>query len=292
MNIAIYGRTGSLEINGYVQQLVSKLESMRCKLLVYKLFYDDICKKITFNSDIRLFTSYEELNGHTDFLFSIGGDGTLLETITLVRDSGIPIMGINLGRMGFLSSIQKEMIIPAVEEIINGNYLINTRSLLHLDTDRNIYGNLNFALNEVTVSKKDSSSMIKIHLFVNEQFLNSYWADGLIVATPTGSTGYSLSCNGPILTPDSENFVITPIATHNLTVRPIVIPDKSTIRIRVEGREAHFLVGLDSRTQTIDSSTELIIRKENFNINLVQQPSENFFTTLRRKLTWGLDFRN
>lgn len=292
MNIAIYGRTGSLEINGYVQQLVSKLESLGCNLLIYEPFYEVIRYKISFNSGFSLFSSHNELKNKTDFLFSIGGDGTLLETITLVRDSGIPVMGINLGRMGFLSSIQKEMIIPTVEEIIHGNYLLNKRSLLHLDTQNNIYGDLNFALNEINVSKKDSSSMIKIHVFVNEQFLNSYWADGLIIATPTGSTGYSLSCNGPILTPESENFIITPIATHNLTVRPIVIPDKSLIRIRVEGREDKFLIGLDSRTKTINSSTELFIRKEDFSVNLVQQPGENFFTTLRKKLAWGIDLRN
>lgn len=200
-------------------------------------------------------------------------------------------MGINLGRMGFLSSVQKEMIIPAVEEIVKGNFILNQRSLIQLQTP-DLFGNLNFALNELTINKKDSSSMILIHVYVNNQFLNSYWADGLIIATPTGSTGYSLSCNGPILTPDSENFVITPIATHNLTVRPIVIPDNSLIRINVEGRENRFLVGLDSRSVTIDSSTELLISKADFKINLVKQSNDDFFATIRKKLKWGLDFRN
>ncbi len=291
MNIALYGRSGSLEINGYIQQLISKLESLNCKLWIYQPFYESIRQKISFNSKIIFFNNHNEIAQSVDFLFSIGGDGTLLDTITLVRDSQIPVMGINLGRMGFLSSVQKEMIIPAVEEIVKGNFILNQRSLIQLQSP-DLFGNLNFALNELTINKKDSSSMILIHVYVNNQFLNSYWADGLIIATPTGSTGYSLSCNGPILTPDSENFVITPIATHNLTVRPIVIPDNSLIRINVEGRENRFLVGLDSRSVTIDSSTELLISKADFKINLVKQSNDDFFATIRKKLKWGLDFRN
>jgi len=291
MNIALYGRSGSLEINGYVQQLISKLESLNCKLWIYQPFYESIRQKISFNSKINFFNNHHEIAQSIDFLFSIGGDGTMLDTITLVRDSQIPVMGINLGRMGFLSSVQKEMIIPAVEEIVRGNFILNQRSLIQLQTP-DLFGGLNFALNELTINKKDSSSMILIHVYVNNQFLNSYWADGLIIATPTGSTGYSLSCNGPIITPDSENFVITPIATHNLTVRPIVIPDNSLIRINVEGRENRFLVGLDSRSVTIDSSTELLISKADFKINLVKQSNDDFFATIRKKLKWGLDFRN
>jgi len=291
MNIALYGRSGSLEINGYIQQLISKLESLNCKLWIYQPFYESIRQKISFNSKINFFNNHNEIAQSVDFLFSIGGDGTLLDTITLVRDSQIPVMGINLGRMGFLSSVQKEMIIPAVEEIVKGNFILNQRSLIQLQSP-DLFGNLNFALNELTINKKDSSSMILIHVYVNNQFLNSYWADGLIIATPTGSTGYSLSCNGPIITPDSENFVITPIATHNLTVRPIVIPDNSLIRINVEGRENRFLVGLDSRSVTIDSSTELLISKADFKINLVKQSNDDFFATIRKKLKWGLDFRN
>jgi len=254
-------------------------------------FYESIRQKISFNSKINFFNNHHEIAQSIDFLFSIGGDGTMLDTITLVRDSQIPVMGINLGRMGFLSSVQKEMIIPAVEEIVRGNFILNQRSLIQLQTP-DLFGGLNFALNELTINKKDSSSMILIHVYVNNQFLNSYWADGLIIATPTGSTGYSLSCNGPIITPDSENFVITPIATHNLTVRPIVIPDNSLIRINVEGRENRFLVGLDSRSVTIDSSTELLISKADFKINLVKQSNDDFFATIRKKLKWGLDFRN
>jgi len=292
MNIALYGRSGSVEINGYIQKLISSLEELGCKLWIYEPFFVSIQQKISFNSKIQLFNHHDEIAHSVHFLFSIGGDGTLLDTITLVRDSQIPVMGINLGRMGFLSSIQKEMIIPAVEEIIKGNYTLTQRSLLRLETNNNLFGELNFALNELTINKKDSSSMILIHVYVNDQFLNSYWADGLIIATPTGSTGYSLSCNGPIITPDSENFVITPIATHNLTVRPIVIPDNSLIRISVEGRENRFLVGLDSRSITIDSSTELLIRKADFKINLVKQNNDDFFATIRKKLKWGLDFRN
>jgi NAD+ kinase len=194
--------------------------------------------------------------------------------------------------MGFISSISREDIIPAINDIIEGNFRINSRSLLRLETEDHLFGDLNFAMNELSINKKDPSSMILIHVYINDQLLNSYWADGLIVATPTGSTGYSLSCNGPILTPDSENFVITPIAAHNLTVRPIVIPDTSTIRVRVESRDNHFLVGLDARSVTITPRTELVVKKENFKINLLQRPNDNFFATIRAKLLWGHDIRN
>jgi len=200
-------------------------------------------------------------------------------------------MGVNLGRMGFLSGISRNEIDGAIKALAAGEYTIEKRSLLRVESPESLFGELNFALNELTINKKDTGSMILVHVYVNDLLLNSYWADGLIVATPTGSTAYSLSCNGPIITPDSENFVITPIASHNLTVRPVVIPDKSSVRINVEGRLTHYLVGLDSRYTVMDSSVEIVVRKEDFTINLVQIQGNNFFNTIRQKLLWGQDVR-
>jgi NAD+ kinase len=292
MRVALFGKSFAPEHIVFFRLLVDKLDELGCEIIIWEPFYNFIKVHFREGKQFRLFSSCEQLPGVVDFLFSIGGDGTLLDTITLVRDSGIPVMGINLGRMGFISSISKEEIVSAITDIVDGNFWIESRSLLRLETANRLFGDLNFAMNELSINKKDPSSMILIHVYINDQLLNSYWADGLIVATPTGSTGYSLSCNGPILTPDSENFVITPIATHNLTVRPVVIPDTSTIRIRVESRDNHFLVGLDSRSATIDPGDELIIKKEKFKINLLQRPNDNFFATIRAKLLWGHDIRN
>lgn len=292
MKVALFGKSFDSEHFVFFRLLVDKLEELGCEIIIWEPFYTFVKVHCRTGRQFRIFSSYDQLPGEVDFLFSIGGDGTLLDTITLVRDSGIPVMGINLGRMGFISSISREDIIPAINDLVRGNFQVESRSLLRLETENKLFGELNFAMNELSINKKDPSSMILIHVYVNDQLLNSYWADGLIVATPTGSTGYSLSCNGPILTPDSENFVITPIATHNLTVRPVVIPDTSTIRIRVESRDNQFLVGLDSRSATIGPGTELIIKKENFKINLLQRPNDNFFATIRAKLLWGHDIRN
>lgn len=194
--------------------------------------------------------------------------------------------------MGFLSSISKEEIGQAVNALIRGDYTLEKRALLSVETPQHLFGDMNYALNELTVNKKDTGSMILVHVYIDDKLLNSYWADGLIIATPTGSTAYSLSCNGPIITPDSENFVITPIATHNLTVRPVVIPDKSIIRLKVEGRMSQYLIGLDSRNSIIDSDTEIVVKKEKFFINLVQRVGDDFYTTIRQKLMWGRDVRN
>jgi len=292
MKVALFGKSFAHEHFVFFSLLVDKLEEHGCEILIWEPFYNFIKVHGNTGRQFRLLSSHDQLSAEVDYLFSIGGDGTLLDTITLVRDSGIPVVGINLGRMGFISSISRDEIIPAIIDIVNGNFRIISRSLLRLETDNQLFGDLNFAMNELSINKKDPSSMIMLRVFVNDQLLNSYWADGLIVATPTGSTGYSLSCNGPILTPDSENFVITPIAAHNLTVRPIVIPDTSTIRIRVESRDNHFLVGLDARSVTIEPGTELVIKKENFKINLLQRPNDNFFATIRAKLLWGHDIRN
>lgn len=291
MKIALFSKTFTDDRFHYLQLLINKLHTEGVSILIVEDFFNYIKSKITFSDNIEIFNNQTNLSGNVDYLISVGGDGTMLDAITYVRNSGIPIMGINLGRMGFLSGIHKEEIDQAIDALIQGHFRIDKRSLLRLETKQNLFGEINYALNELTINKKDTGSMILVYVYVNNTLLNAYWGDGIIIATPTGSTAYSLSCNGPILAPDSENFVITPIATHNLTVRPVVIPDKSELKVRVEGRMSQFLIGLDSRYETIDASTEMIVRKENFQINLVQRLNDNFFTTIRQKLMWGRDIR-
>ncbi|NVO01804.1 MAG: NAD kinase [Bacteroidetes bacterium] len=293
MKIAIFGRFFSDEFSIYIQHLIIKLESENCKLLVYSQFIDFLKQKIDFNTDIESFSEKEDLlKEKVDFLISIGGDGTILDTIKLVEDSEIPILGINTGRLGFLSSISKDEINSSIEDILRKKYKIESRTLLKVNTSINLFGKNNYALNELSILKNFSTSMISIKAYINDDYLNTYWADGIIVATPTGSTAYSLSCGGPILTPDSKNFIITPIASHNLTVRPIVIPDSSIIKLKVEGREQNFIIGLDSRSETYKSSIELIIKKEDFKINLIKIFNETYYSTIRNKLMWGIDKRN
>lgn len=292
MKIALYGKSTENDDIACLAPLFQRFRQYNISYLIYEPFYYALRKSIEIAEPFALFGSKDMLEGKTDFLFSIGGDGTLLDTLTLVRDSGIPVMGINLGRMGFLSSISRNDILTAVDNIVKGEYVLDARALLSLETEPGLFGDLNFALNELTINKKDTSSMIRILVYIDEKFLHAYWADGLIISTPTGSTAYSLSCNGPIIAPNAENFVITPIATHNLTVRPVVIPDKSVIRIRVEGREKEYLVSLDSRSVVINPETELIVRKADFRINLLQMKDQYFFRTIREKLSWGHDIRN
>jgi len=292
MYIAIFGKTFTDESLKYINQLIAKLNSIDCKLMVYEPFYKLLENKVKFNGKLILFNRYEEIKDRADFLVSIGGDGTLLHTVTLVRDSGIPIVGINIGKLGFLSSIAKDEILPAIDSIINNEYFLDKRTLIQLETKENLFGKINYCLNEFSIKGNDSSSLSIIDVFVDETLLNSYWADGLIIATPTGSTAYSLSCGGPIVTPGSKNFLITPIATHNLTVRPIVIPDSCKIRIKLRGRNEKFVVCLDSRPVIVDSSTELLIKKEKFGINLLKMKNQHFFHTIQNKLLWGADIRN
>jgi len=292
MNFALYGKLFAREDTFYIQGLIDKLETTGGQIFIYEPFYNYLLGTIHFGFQPIPFTKQSEIRNAIQFLFSIGGDGTLLDTITLVGNTGIPIIGINMGRLGFLSSISKEEIIPAIDEIISHQYSIDQRTLLRLETSSGLFGDCNYALNDLTIYKKTSVSMLTIKTFINDEYLNTYWADGLIVATPTGSTAYSLSCTGPILTPHAENFVITPIASHNLTVRPIVIPDKSVIKIRTEGRGMECFIGLDSRIENVDNSIDLIVKKEDFTINLLQMSNKNFFKTIREKLNWGLDVRN
>ncbi len=292
MRIAIYGRKFNDSAIKHVQQLMDCFTEMNIDIVVYAAFHAYLVPRVKLPTNLTLFSKHDELVGQVDVLVSIGGDGTMLDTVTLVRDSGIPVIGINMGRLGFLASIAKEEIRTAVDSLVKGHFTLDKRTLIRLESNIELFNGVNYGLNEITIHKKDTSSMIIIHTYLNGEFLNSYWADGLIVATPTGSTGYSLSCGGPIIFPNSENFVITPISPHNLNVRPIIISDNQVITFEVEGRSAHFLATLDSRTETIESSVQLAVRKEAFQINLIRLSTENYLGTLRNKLMWGLDTRN
>jgi NAD+ kinase len=292
MNVALFGKTISANDTPYLQEFIDRLTSLNGIIYLYKPFFNTLQKTIRFDRQPIMFTTQQEIRDKVEYLFSIGGDGTLLNTITLIGDSGIPVIGINIGKLGFLSGISKEEILPALDDIIKKKYMIDERTLLRLETNDQLFGEFNYALNDFTIYKRSPNSMLAIKLFVNDEFLNTYWADGLIVATPTGSTAYSLSCTGPILTPDSENFVITPIASHNLTVRPIVIPDTCIIRIMVESKNVECYIGLDSRIRKLDVPEELVIKKEDFKIHLLRMTGRNFFETIRAKLNWGLDIRN
>lgn len=292
MKVAVFGKEFQQEVAPFVHKLFLELEKAQMEVIVYEPFYNFLSQKIRLNLFLGTYNSYEELKENIDLFISVGGDGTILDATTLIRDSEIPIIGVNTGRLGFLADIAKDQIPKTIKQLLNKRFSIDKRTLIRLETEQAMFGDLNFALNEVTISRKDTTSMITIATYINDQYLNSYWADGLIISTPTGSTGYSLSCGGPIVMPGSENFIITPIAPHNLNVRPLVISDKYEIKVKVDGRAKQFLVALDSRIQTIDAGIELIIKKEGFKINMIETDTQDFSSTLRNKLLWGLDKRN
>ena len=292
MKVALFGKAYAENQKDYLQLLIDELSTKGADIYIYEPYFKAIKPHVTLSSSINLFYSHNDLHSNTDFLFSIGGDGTLLDTVSIIRDSGIPILGINLGRLGFLSSVSKDEISFAVDSIFNGNYRIDSRALLHLFKPTTLFGEVNYALNDLTIYRNNTTSLIVVHVFVDDVLLNSYWGDGLIVSTPTGSTAYSLSAGGPIVTPGSENFIISPIASHNLTVRPIIIQDSSIIKIKIEGREEKYLMTLDSRQSAISKDDEIIIKKCNFNVNIVQMDNKDFFSTIRDKLMWGVDNRN
>lgn len=292
MKVAIYGRSFDDSFIPNIQELFNTLLSFDWSISIYQPFRSYLTPRIAVPAVTAVFNKNEDISKDVDLLISIGGDGTFLETINIVRDSGIPILGINTGRLGFLASTYKDEIVEVLKDIRDGKYRLQTRSLLKLITQADLFGNDNFALNELTVHKKDSSSMITIHTYIGDLYLNSYWADGLIIATPTGSTAYSLSCGGPIIVPGAKDYVITPIAPHNLNVRPVVVPDDRTIRLKIEGRGREYLCSLDSRSVTIDSAIELTIKKAPFQLNVIQTENQNFLNTIRNKMMWGLDRRN
>lgn len=291
MNIAIHGRTFRTEAKYYVQEMFKDLETRGIDVQISSIFYKFLQEVGIKPMNISVYTNKDDLKD-ADFLFSLGGDGTLLESVTHVADKEIPILGINTGRLGFLATTSPEEISAAISNICKGYYRIDSRSLVSLESEADIFDGLNFGLNELAITKRDTSSMIVVHTYINGEYLNSYWADGLIVSTPTGSTGYSLSCGGPVVLPESNNFIIAPISPHNLNVRPLIISDESIISFEIEGRSKNFLVSLDSRSKVIDASVQIAVKKERFRTQLLKMNEDNFLNTLRRKLSWGLDIRN
>ena len=294
MKVAIYGQYYQNSTEPIIKDIFSFFIKNNVEMVIESHFLTILNEKEIIQKEFKTFTSYTELDASFDMLISIGGDGTILKASTLVRDSGIPILGINAGRLGFLATVQKDNISEFMQFIIDKKYTVSKRTLLSLSCtpDNEAIQDINFAMNEITVSRKDTTSMITVETYLNDEYLNSYWADGLIIATPTGSTGYSMSCGGPILTPDVQSLVVTPIAPHNLNARPLVIPDETEIRLKVSGREAHYLVSLDSRVISVKNETILVIKKTPFQINMVEIPGETFLKTLRSKLFWGEDRRN
>lgn len=293
MKIAIYSRFLKKEHISFVQILFDILAQRDAQLFIFEEYYQSFDDRVKIQQKLELFKEHEDFKAQNiDFMISLGGDGTILDVVTIVRDTGVPIMGINLGRLGFLAMIEKNRIEQALDALYSDSYTLDQRSILYLESSPSIFGDKNFALNDFTILKRDTSSMVIIHTYVNGEFLNSYWADGIIVATPTGSTGYSLSCGGPIIFPKSGNFIITPVAPHNLNVRPIVLSDNAVISFEVEGRAKNFLCTLDSRYETIDTHFQLAVRKADFQVNLVRFTDRNFLYMIREKLKWGIDSRN
>ena len=293
MQVVVYGKLFKEKDFSFVQTLFDVLHDEEITTFVNAPYYELIKNKINFKNTVGVFEGYLDFKTRRfDCVITLGGDGTILNAITEIQDSNVPILGINLGRLGFLASIEKTKIKEAIDLLKRGMYSIDERSLLHLESNIPIFGDIRFALNDCTLLKRDTSSMVTIHTYINGAYLSSYWADGIIIATPTGSTGYSLSCGGPIIFPDSGNFVITPVAPHNLNVRPIVISDSSVISFEIEGRAESFLCSLDSRSEIINSKHQLAIRKGDFKIKLIQLRDRSFLRTMREKLAWGIDSRN
>ncbi len=292
MTIGIYGRQFNNSVIPYVQQVFDCLVEYKVDVLVYQNFFDFIKDKLFFPREFGVFSNHVDVKNSIDVMISLGGDGTMLDTVALVRDSGVPMIGINFGRLGFLASVNKEDIKSAIESLIQQKYNLDARRLLQVHSDRNLFGDLNFALNDFTIHRRDNSAMMITHCYLDGEFLNSYWADGLIVATPTGSTAYSLSCGGPIVFPLSGNFVITPISPHNLNVRPIILSDVHELSFEIEGRSSKYLATCDSRTEIIDTSVRVSVKRANFDINLIRLNNESYLSTLRNKLLWGIDTRN
>ncbi len=292
MKVAIYSRAIDYDQQAEVQQMLEELVKENIEPVIYFPFFEKIKSSLQLPSGYSIFKDSTELDESVDFLISLGGDGTLLDTVTLVRDKNIPVLGINFGRLGFLASLGREELHSAVQSLLKRTMIIDKRSLIHLDASKPLFGEVPYGLNEFAIHKTDTSTMIKIHTYLNGEFLNTYWADGLIVSTPTGSTGYSLSCNGPVIFPESSSFVITPVAPHNLNVRPIVVPDNNIISFEIEGRSDHFICALDSRKEIVEKNVQLAVRREEFTLSLVRLNENNFLQTLRNKLSWGLDTRN
>ncbi len=292
MRIGIYGR--SFEPSGQIQPagLFEHLELQGIDMIIEEDFFMKLQSWLRLKKDPMIFKKGQSLKGKIDYMLSIGGDGTMLDTVTIVRDSGIPVLGINTGKLGFLSAVTGDQFATAIRCLKEKRFLINKRSLIHVSSQKEYFGRMNFALNELSVHRRESPSLIAIQVWINDVFVNAYWADGLIISTPTGSTGYSMSCGGPIVYPQAASFIITPIASHNLTVRPLVIPDDKFIKVKVHEKYGCYTAGLDARYHEIGPGDDLIVSKEKFHLNLIQFEQEEFFITIREKLKWGLDTRN
>ena len=294
MQVVVYSNIFKEKDREYIQELFNVLNEEGINAYVYEPYLQQLRGHIEFKRDVDAFNGYVDftMDKRFDCVITLGGDGTMLAAAAEVRDSNIPIMGINLGRLGFLASIEKRRIKEAISLLKIGRWSIDERHLLHLESNRPLFGDMSFALNDCTLVKRDTSSLITIHTYLNGAYLNTYWADGIIIATPTGSTGYSLSCGGPIIFPRSGNFVITPVAPHNLNVRPVVISDNAIVSFEIEGRADNFLCTLDSRFRTVSADIQLAIRKCDFTVKLIELPDTDFMKTIRGKLLWGKDARN
>ncbi len=293
MKVAVFGTSVSNEFVPVLQEFFQFLKTNNVEVQLFKPFYIHVLEELkTKPYYTSFFHSYTDFDQDNSFIFSVGGDGTFLHSVMSIRNYDIPVVGVNSGRLGFLADISADQINDALTNIFNHKYSVIERSMLQVDFVGRKNLEFNYALNEMTVLKTDSSSMINISAYIGKELLNNYWADGLIIATPTGSTAYSLSIGGPILTPDSENFVITPLAPHNLTIRPIVVPDNYEITLKVDGRGTQFLTSLDFRSESVEFSTIIKVKKANFKLKTLQLPDQAFFNTLRNKLMWGVDRRN
>lgn len=292
MNVAIYGRRLNKQSIPYFIEILGIIKSFGWNPILEVELKKQLISKISLSSSIDEFSSFEDFHSGIDITLSIGGDGTFLKTVGFIRDSGVPILGINTGRLGFLSNISKDHISKTLEQIKLKQFDFQKRSLLRVNTEENLFGDDNFALNEVTFHKKDTASMITVHASLDGKYLNSYWADGLIVATPTGSTAYSLSCGGPIITPGCQVHILTPIAPHNLNVRPMVVPDHLPIELSLEGRDRKYLISLDGNSKNIKQGEKITVTKAEFMINVVKFEDNNFLDTIRNKMLWGIDTRN
>ena len=292
MKIAVYGRQfNDPVVVPYIQQVFDNLVQHGVEIYVHPQLHDFVQENIK-TAPYSVLDKTKHLKDFIDLFLTLGGDGTLLDMVTVIRDSGIPVIGINFGRLGFLASINKNDIDAAIYAVVNKQFSTDSRELLRIDSEQEIFGKDNFALNDITIHKRDDAAMITTHVFLDQEFLNSYWGDGIIISTSTGSTAYSLSCGGPIIFPESNSIVLTPNAPHNLNVRPIVLPDTSMLAFDVECRSNNYLVSCDSRTAIIDKTMRFQVSKAGFKLNLIRLNNESYLSTLRNKLLWGLDVRN
>lgn len=292
MRVAVYGKKVTKQSLPVFQQFFQLIHAYGWKPVIEAQLYEQLVKKGGLTIQSELFFTSNDFKSGIDIAFSIGGDGTFLKTVSFIRDSEVPILGINTGRLGFLANVGSEFLEEAMELVLRKSFEFQQRSLLRVETERALFGTENVALNELTVHKKDTSSMITVHAYLDEKYLNSYWADGLIVSTPTGSTAYSLSCGGPIITPGCQVHILTPIAPHNLNVRPVVVPDRLPVRLSVEGRERNYLISLDGQSKSLKQGEEVIIHKADYMINVIKFEDNNFLDTIRNKMLWGIDRRN